>query len=148
MGVPILNTQRLDLIDIALQEYGLTEIPGEENNPRILTFFKMTGHEWVQTDETAWCSAFMNWVCLKAGVRGSGELNARSWLNVGKEVKKPKPGNIVIFWREHPQSWKGHVGLFINEHDLNIYTLGGNQNNKVCIKPYSVDRVIGYREIT
>jgi hypothetical protein len=31
---------------------------------------------------------------------------------VGTKVAYPEPGDIVVFWRESPQSWKGHVGIF------------------------------------
>jgi len=135
------------LVNIALKEYGLTEISGERHNKRIVQFFKDIDHEWVTDDETAWCSAFINWCCLKADLERSYKLNARSWLDCGQEVNDPEVGDIVIFWRDSPQSWKGHVGIFINQIDDKIYTLGGNQNNQVCIKPYPATRLLGYRRI-
>ena len=48
------------LLDKALDYYGLTEVPGEQNNPVIMSFFQEIGHSCVQGDETAWCSAFVN----------------------------------------------------------------------------------------
>ena len=64
------------IIDIALGEYGVKEIVGGKHNERILQYFKEIGHEWVKDDETAWCSAFANWVVKTYGEKGSGELNA------------------------------------------------------------------------
>lgn len=142
------ENMRLKMLDMALREYELREIPGVEHNPRILHYFQTIGQEWVQTDETAWCSAFINFICVQSGIRGTGELNARSWLKWGEETDLPLPGHVVVFWRESRKSWKGHVGLYIRERDGKIWTLGGNQNNKVEISPYAVDRVLSVRRFS
>ena len=137
------------LLAIAMSQYGVTEIVGKRHNPIILDYFKQIGHSWVQTDETAWCSAYMNWVALIAGMERTGKLNARSWLTVGQKIDNPKQGDVVIFWREKKSSWKGHVGLFIGyTHDKKgIYVLGGNQNNMVNIKRYPTSRLLGFRRL-
>ena len=67
---------------LASEFIGLTEIPGEQHNPQILTFFQDIGHSWVQDDETAWCSAFVNWVALKCGCERSYKLDARRYMAV------------------------------------------------------------------
>jgi len=132
----------------AMELYGLKEIPGEVNNPQIVQFFKDTGQSWVQDDETAWCSAFINWIALKCGCERSFKLDARSWLKVGKEILNPEIGHVVIFWRDNENSWRGHVGLYIGEKDNgDIYCLGGNQSNMVNIKAYGKYRLLGYREL-
>ena len=138
------------LINIALSQYSVTEIVGKEHNPIVLNYFKEIGHTWVSTDETAWCSAFINWVALKAKVQRSNKLTARSWLQVGTEINKPKLNDVVVFWRHKKSSWKGHVGLFISysEDKKHIYVLGGNQNNQVNIKKYPVYRLLGFRRLT
>ena len=138
------------LINIALSQYGVTEIVGYQHNPIVLNYFKEIGHTWVATDETAWCSSFVNWVALKAKVERSHKLTARSWLNVGAEIKEPKLNNLVIFWRHKKSSWKGHVGFFISysEDKKYIYVLGGNQNNQVNIKKYPVYRLLGFRRLS
>jgi uncharacterized protein (TIGR02594 family) len=135
-----------ELLELALMHYGLKEIPGVENNPEILGFFKDIGHQWVQNDETAWCSAFLNAIAKRTGYQRSNRLDARSWSYVGKDTQIPEIGDIVILWRDNPNSWKGHVGLFINKDDKYVYVLGGNQNNSVCISPYPIKRVLRYRK--
>lgn len=133
------------LLEIAFLEYGITEIPGTEtNNPDILKYFTGIGETWVKTDETAWCSAFINWCAKGAGLEYPGKLKARSWLDVGEFIQYPQLGDIVVLWRENPQSWKGHVGIYINDNEDIVYLLGGNQRNKVCIRPYPKDRVLEY----
>lgn len=136
-----------NLINIALAEYGIKEIPGSNHNPRILEYFKEIGRAWVSDDETAWCSAFANYVAKTAGFEFSGELNARSWIDCGCETNKPEIGDVVVFWREDPRSWKGHVAFFIRETKDLVYVLGGNQSNQVCIKAYPKARLLQYRRL-
>ena len=137
------------LINIALSQYGVTEIIGKEHNPIVLNYFKEIGHRWVTTDETAWCSAFVNWVALKGNVERCHKLTARSWLQVGTKINQPKLNDVVIFWRHKKSSWKGHVGFFIGytEDKKHIYVLGGNQNNQVNIKKYPAYRLLGFRRL-
>lgn len=139
---------RLILLETAIKEYGVTEIPGNKSNPEINKYFNITGHTWAD-DELAWCSAYVNWVCKSQGFEYSGKLNARSWLDVGENVTNTqvKPGDIVVFWRENITSWKGHVGFFIKWNKNGIYTLGGNQNNQVNIKSYPGHRLLGFRRL-
>lgn len=130
---------------------GLTEIPGERHNPQILTFFKDIGHNWVQTDETAWCSAFINYIALKCDCKMSGELTARSWLkDIGEVVKTPQLGDGVVFWRGTvddgggPDGWKGHITLWGGENKKHIWGLGGNQNGQVNLSTYPQYRKLAY----
>jgi uncharacterized protein (TIGR02594 family) len=132
----------------AMQYYLLQEIPGEEHNPAILNFFATIGHSWVQDDETAWCSAFINYIAHVCGVEKSGKLNARSWLDVGEDQHKPEKGDIVVLWREKRASWKGHVGLYVGEEVGKIHILGGNQNNEVNITAYPSYRLLGYKKLS
>lgn len=138
------------LLQTAFSQYGVTEISGASHNPTIVNYFKTIGHKWVTTDETAWCSAFANWVALKAGKKGSGKLDARSWLKTGNTTYRPVLGDVVVFWRESKSSWKGHVGFFIgySEDNRYIYVLGGNQSNQVNIKPYPKSRLLGFRRLS
>jgi len=147
MTKTILLIPRVAMYLKATDYYGLTEIVGEENNPEIMQWFYDLGHTWVQSDETAWCTIFINWIARDCGCEFSSRLDARSWLNIGRETTKPQLGNIVVFWRENPQSWKGHVGLFISHINDYVYCLGGNQNNQVNIKPYPAGHVLGYRTL-
>ncbi len=131
----------------ALSEYyAEKEAKGEEDNPAIIDMFYDIGFDGSKLkDETAWCAAFMNHCLKQTGYKYTGKLNARSFLELGGKVEKPKMGDIVIFWRESRDSWKGHVGFFIRERRGWIYVLGGNQNNEVNIKGYQESRVLGYR---
>ena len=132
----------------AIEFYGLREIPEAEHNEIILGWFQKIGFDWIKDDETAWCSCFVNYLAQIHGIESSGKLDARSWLKVGKDTKKPEKGDIVVFWREKRKSWKGHIGLFMGIDGDQILCLGGNQSNQVNIKPYHKDRLLGYRKLS
>ena len=136
-----------EILTEMLSHYGLSEIAGGQHNPEILEFFKDIGFDWVKDDETAWCSASLNYFAKKHYFERSGKLDARSWLKVGELVLEPELGDVVVFWRESPESWKGHVGLYINHNDKYIWTLGGNQNNSISIVAYPRERLLGYRRL-
>jgi uncharacterized protein (TIGR02594 family) len=136
-----------EILNEMLKMYGLKEIVGKENNPQILAMFAEIGFDYVKDEDTAWCSAALNYFCKKLGYERSGALDAKSWLKMPIKVLQPELGDIVVFWRESPTSWKGHVGLFIAQ-DLNkVWVLGGNQGDMLCIAAYPRDRVLGYRQV-
>ena len=139
------------LLKIAIDQLGQKEIPGKDaHNPTIVQYAKEAGFEWVNDDETPWCSIFVNWVAKRCNLKGTAKANARSWLHVGKKVDNtPEPGDIVIFWRESPQSWKGHVGFFFgfSIDGERVYCLGGNQGNQVSVSAYGTDTILGFRRL-
>jgi uncharacterized protein (TIGR02594 family) len=145
--IMVTQQERLNMLEIAFGFYGLKEWTGAgQSNPEVEAFFKELGYDY--SDDTAWCSAFVNFIAKKAGVEYSGKLDARSWMKVGTPVSDPKVGDVVVFWRESKNSWKGHVALFINKEGNNIYALGGNQSNMVNIRAYPDYRVLGYRRLS
>ena len=98
-------------ITLARGELGQRDYPGPRHNPRVIEYLNTTSFQ-ANDDETSWCSAFVNWCMLGARLRGTNNAAARSWLTFGQALSNPRPGCIVILWRESPSSWKGHVGFF------------------------------------
>ncbi len=134
---------------IAERELGIAEIPGPKANTRISEY--LTGVGANPSDETPWCAAFANWCLAKAGIRGTGKPNARSFLVIGDPVNlaDARPGDIVVFWRGDPKGWTGHVAFFWALHDADtIEVLGGNQSNAVSIATYPIRRILGIRRVT
>jgi uncharacterized protein (TIGR02594 family) len=132
---------------IALGEFGQRENPAQnENNPRISKYFATVGLSGARDDETAWCSAFVNWCMTTAGFMGTGKGAARSWLTWGNScLSGPVYGAITVLWRTNPSSWEGHVAFCVGESGSNLILFGGNQNNAVGLKPYPKSRLLGYR---
>jgi len=136
-------------MDIARAEIGVRDIPGPKYNPRVEEYLNSTGLD-TNSDETSWCSAFVNWCVTKAGLAGTNNATARSWLKWGRPLVDPVPGCVVVLWREHPDSWKGHVGFFDGMDHGRIRLLGGNQGggvdwDEVCFALFPADRLLAYR---
>ncbi len=137
-----------DIIEVALTQIGVKEIAGKQDNPEVLKYFNILGFDGAKLhDETSWCSAFANWVAITAGYEHSKSLVAKSWKEVGIKTEHPEVGDIAVFWRDNPKSWKGHVAFFIKEVNGWIYVLGGNQNNQVKISAYPKKRLLEYRKL-
>jgi len=138
----------MNIIKKALSQYGVKETLGPKDHPQIIAYFDAIGFNGAKLhDETAWCSAFANWVAKTSGYEYSGKLTARSWLNTGVSTASPEAGDVVVLWREAPESWKGHVGFFVKDTKRYVYILGGNQKDSVCIKAYPKNRVLDYKKL-
>lgn len=145
MKLPTENI-RHKVIYTAMTQAGIKEFAGMDDNPEVLKYFNEIGYDGAKLkDETSWCAAFINWVMKQCGQPITGQLNARSWLDWGVPISMPQTGDVVIFWRNSPTSWMGHVGLYLREDSQYIYVLGGNQGNQVGIAPYHKSRLLGYR---
>jgi uncharacterized protein (TIGR02594 family) len=134
---------------IAKTHIGTVEIPGPEDNPKIVGWAAKVLHSWVQDDETAWCASFLGAMLEEAELPSTRALNARSYLDWGWPVKFADviPGDIVVFWRVRPDGWQGHVGFYagITNDRLNIKVLGGNQGDRVSHALYAKSRLLGVR---
>ena len=131
---------------IARKYVGVREIPGKRHAKAILTWWLAVAN-WIKDDETPWCGAFVAGVLKEAGYPvQKGGASARKWLKFGKVLNEPCVGCIVIFWRGKRLGWSGHVGFVVGKDRFgNLMVLGGNQNDQVCIRPFSTNRVLGYR---
>ena len=140
-----LKTDPTPWMDIARGERGVKEISGRDHNARILEYHGTTGMgTWgASRDETAWCSSFVNWCMVKAGIEGTNSAMARSWLKWGREIDRPVPGCVVVLRRGAGNS--GHVGFYDSSDATHITLLGGNQSDEVCLKDYRSSDVLGYR---
>ena len=131
------------------------EIPGIENNPRVLEYLNTVtniGPTWRSRDETPWCSAFVNWCIEKAGFEGTKSALSTSWLRWGQKVDLPVKGCLAIFRRDNGG---GHVGFYVEElaatGETYIKILGGNQEHadtdigEVNEKYYLKSKLLGYR---
>lgn len=137
----------MNAYELAEKEIGVVEWK-DGSNPKVVAYFRDAGHPEITDDETAWCAAFVGAMLHRAGVEGTGQLNARSYLHWGVEVPRSeaRPGDIVILKRGN-SSWQGHVGFFVKDNGKTITLLGGNQANAVNRRAHSVDgdQLLGIR---
>lgn len=131
-------------------ELGVRELPGSAHSDRVLEYLSVChkaeggnlGDWGAGRDETPWCSAFVNWCLLRAGIEGTRNATARSWLNWGRHASVLEPGCIVVLKR----AGGGHVGFYVKDTEgPGVLLLGGNQGDRVSLRQYPLDRVIGAR---
>ncbi len=136
-------------LEIAESLIGIKEIAGSEHHPMIVEFLKTATRGKILPDETPWCSAFLNYVLIRAGFRPTYSLAAKDWLNWGRKLDSPRKGCIAVLDRDNPnaEDWQGHVGLYLRTDyaDNRVLLLGGNQDNRVYNKWYDMDLVVGWR---
>jgi uncharacterized protein (TIGR02594 family) len=135
-------------MDIAKAELGVSEnaLPGQ-HNARIVEY-QQTCTLKATTDETPWCSTFVNWVMQQAGYTGTNNALARSWATWGRGIESPEYGCVTVIKKKNAtsdaatgSSTGNHVAFFVKKSDTTIRLLGGNQGDKV---KYSTFMLAGY----
>ena len=81
---------------LALGERGVKEAPDEADNSVVQAFYRDAGHPEVKHDSVPWCAAFVGAMLTRAGIRPSGSLAARSYLDWGVKLCVPRQGCIVV----------------------------------------------------
>lgn len=126
---------------LARAAIGTKEVPGAASNPDVLRWYAEAGVPQ-QSDEVPWCAAFVGSMLKEAGYKPSGSLMARSYLDWGQKLDKPRKGCIVVLKRGAPPS--GHVAFAESWTGATIRLLGGNQGNSVSVASYSRASILGY----
>jgi len=126
----------------------LKEIKGDQDSNIIINkMFNVFGYNY--TDETAWCSLFLNYILYISGAYYNGQLNARSFLEYpgpNKSMNELKEGDIVILWRGSPNLLTGHVGFYVDQDENYLYLLSGNYQDSVNISPFNKNRYLTGKE--
>jgi uncharacterized protein (TIGR02594 family) len=119
---------------------GVKEVRGSkvaQSNPKIVEYLQSCAVNETQqkddiwnSDETAWCSAFVNWSLKRCGIKGTNHLNSQSWADWpgGIRLKQPQFGCITVF--ERPKGKNGHVA-FCWSAEKRLF-LGGNQGDRTA----------------
>ena len=128
----------------AWREFGVREVAGAASNDRILQFFRDIGHNEINSDEIAWCAAFVGACLERSGYTSTRSLLARSYLDWGTELQAAKLGAIAVCSRGNDPG-KGHVGFVVGADATRVFLLGGNQQNSVSVQPYERARLLGLR---
>ncbi|BBA34876.1 uncharacterized protein sS8_2932 [Methylocaldum marinum] len=137
---------------VAGKEIGQKAVAGRAYNPRILDYHATTTLR-AQSDETAWCSAFVNWCLRQAGITGTNSAGAASWLTwKGGQPVGPRPGAITVIHNPRMVNTRlsrsgNHVGFLLQDTGSHYKLLGGNQKAMVKTSsfPKSSWHLKGYR---
>lgn len=129
---------------LAISCLGVAEIPGTKHNPLIIRWWQKIKAPF-REDETPWCAAFVGGILEESGLTSTRSAAARSYEKWGNELDGPCAGAVVVLWRGSPFSASGHVGFVVGKDASGkIAILGGNQDNKVSIKSFALERVLSY----
>lgn len=122
------------------REYkGQHELKGPgQNNQFIIDCFKFTTYQ-ATTDETPWCSAFMNRIMAACNMKGTNSAAAKSWCDYGSPCEL-KPGAIVVFQWEDGGHHVSMVDHLVN--DEVVACIGGNQGDQVSVVNFKTSRII------
>jgi hypothetical protein len=140
---------------------GAGEVGGNNRGPWVAKYLTPAG----LPEGNSWCASFVSWCYLQAS---GGDKNAmpfaycpgaRALLQEFKDKGmgyapnsgyEPKPGDIVVWWREKLEGWLGHVGLVHQLKDGMLYTIEGNKSPKVQGFSYvfsRMDKLLGYGHV-
>ena len=113
-----------DIITLATAEIGNGEI-GKNNAGKYVKRYN-------QGLEAAWCAGFVSYILKQANFTGLDySLSTKAIYNQAKEKNRvtltPKVGYLIVFWRDNPKSWKGHVGIISKIDDTFLYSVEGNK---------------------
>lgn len=136
--------QQPDWLMWGWRELGLREVSGNADNPRIIEMFKEVGHGSIQSDEVAWCAAFLGACLERSGRASTRSLMARSYLGWGHPIEDARHGAIAVLSRGTDPAF-GHVGFVVGETDAQVFLLGGNQSNSVNVAAYDKARLLSFR---
>jgi uncharacterized protein (TIGR02594 family) len=135
---------------------GLTETPGEEDNPKILAMRNFIAHKFPEQsdycdlyvhDDTPWCGLTAAFCMAVANIRGpfgpedtDRWMWALSWANDENFIilDAPRLGCVVVLEREGG----GHVTFYESTDGDSYMCRGGNQSDMVNLAPQKISNVV------
>ena len=132
------------LWQLAAEQYiGTKEYPGSESNPIIAGFWKLAKLSGIKDDAVPWCAGFACAMLEKVGYRSPRSDAAKSFLTWGEPLAAPELGCIAVMKR--PGGY--HVFFVVGiDKSGDLYGLGGNQGDKVCVALFKSAQVLSYRK--
>lgn len=125
---------------------GIREVLGGGDNAKILDWANDLGIPYAG-DDIPWCGLFVAH-CLGSTLPEEAlpsiPLRALAWEKFGTSIK-PRPGAVMVFWRDSPHSGNGHVGFYVGEDKDSYKILGGNQSNSVSYAWIAANRLVDAR---
>ncbi len=119
----------------------------------------------ILTPPANWCAAFVSW-CFAQHPKGipfryslgardiRDQFRKKGWMYDLDETRQPEPGDIIVWWREQPSGWKGHIGLVHHRSEGGIlYTIEGNKGGfPAPVRPFDytlshIDRLLGFGRV-
>lgn len=140
------------IIKNAITELGNGEEGANNKGHHIKRYMK-------ERENMSWCAGFVSYVLEKSEVKQLGyNYSAKQIYNkakkLGWEVKEPQAGDLIIFWRDNPKSWKGHIGIIEEVRENIIIVIEGNKGkypakvNRFIYNKSDIPKLLGYIRIS
>lgn len=140
------------IVIIAQKEIGKGEIIANNKGKDITRYFQ-------GKREGAWCCVFVSWVLSESDISELGyNVSSRKLFNKARElgwvVEHPQKGDLIVFWRENKNSWKGHIGIIERVSCGEIISIEGNVGKfpskvkRVKYPRYATPRLLGFIRIS
>jgi uncharacterized protein (TIGR02594 family) len=91
------------------------------------------------------CAAFVGECLVVCGLPSTLSIKARSYLDYGEELRRPRKGCLVVLWRKEPDSTLGHIGFYLKFTPEKRIILLGSHQGLISIKTFSKQRILAYR---
>ena len=126
---------------------------GTDGKPKTREVWDTDSPTYAESDETAWCAAFVNWCLKRSGLSGLDTDSAglaEAWLDYGTPSKAPRYGAITVIYNASAASSAltstGNHVAFLIDGGLgdSVTLLGGNQGNQVQLTRFSGWQIKGF----
>src|SRR5690606_20973337 len=108
-----------------------------------------------------WCAGFVSYCFRNSGQPmpynyslGARDvlkqLTAKGWRVEPSQSNPPLPGDVIVWWRNSPTAWQGHIGLVHSYADGIVTTIEGNKTPKVGKFSYTlgaINRLLGFARV-
>lgn len=147
-----------EALGVAITEIkaGAREIGGNNKGPFVKKYLN-----GVVSEGNPWCAGFVSYCFSKAplgmpftysvGARDVlRQFKSKGWTQSPNSGYLPKPGDVVVWWRESLPSGKGHIGLVHQFRDGFLYTIEGNKSPNVQGFSYvfsRMDKLLGFGHV-
>jgi uncharacterized protein (TIGR02594 family) len=91
------------------------------------------------------CALFVGGCLQSCGLPSTNSIKARSYLDYGRELRRPKRGCLVVLWRKRPESSLGHVGFFLKYTPEKRIVMISSHLGLISIKSFPKTNLLGYR---
>jgi len=116
LAVNVATAHAAELLEVARSQIGNGEISGDNRGKFVRAY--LNGKEGLP-----WCAGFVSYCLKNAGYHYNYTLRAKKYLDYGKKVSTPKPGDLIVFSRA---GGGGHVGIVEQVKGGTITTIEGN----------------------
>ncbi|MBN9332036.1 CHAP domain-containing protein, partial [Devosia sp.] len=126
-------------LQVAINEMkaGNGEVGGNNMGPHVTKYLNGKA-----TPPANWCAGFVSYCFQNSGhpmpfTYSVGardiltQMKSKGWLIKPDDTHPPQPGDIIVWWRNTPSSWEGHIGIVHSYNNGIVRTIEGNKTSKV-----------------